>query len=65
MKLKNEGQTLDFDCVMTNYDNIFLQMEDDSDVVAVFHNENAEKETFEIPLAPFRLIRSHRTEVSK
>ena len=43
---------------MTNYHHYLESKElcDETDVVAVFHHEGTEKEAFELPLVPFRIL---------
>ena len=64
VKLEKEGRKLDCHCIITTYDDIFLEMKRDSnDMVAVFYQESDEKEVFELPLVPFILLAHSRTEV--
>ena len=50
LKKKNIG------CIMTNY-HVYCEMEKSSDgMVAVFYYEKAEKDAFELPLVPFKLL---------
>ncbi len=59
MKLKKQHEILAVRCIMTNYNNHFLETKElgnETDVVAVFHHQGTEKEAFELPLAPFRIL---------
>ena len=57
VKTKKQGTTLDINCIITIYDDIFLEMEEHgSDMVAVFHRESDKKEAFDLPLVPFNLL---------
>ena len=52
VKTKKHGKTLDVNCIITTYDDIFLEVEElADDMVAVFHHESDKKEAFELPLA--------------
>ncbi len=56
VKLEKKDEILDFRCIMTNY-HIFLETKQCcDDMVAVFHHEGTDKEAFELPLVPFKLL---------
>ena len=51
VKTIKKDKTLDRNCILTAYDDIFLEMDKHGgDMVAVFHHESDEKEAFELPL---------------
>ena len=56
VKLKEQKKVLDVHAIMTNY-HVYLEMKQyDTDMVAVFHYEDAGKSSSEIPLAPLKLF---------
>ncbi len=64
VKFKKKDEILDVRCIMTNYHD-FLESNEwpwgsETDIVAVFHREGTEKETFEIPLVPFIILAQNR-----
>ena len=47
-------------CILTTYDDIFLEMDEHGDgMVAVFHHEIDGKEAFELPVVSFKLPPKH------
>ncbi len=56
MKLEKQDEILDVHCIMTNYDVFHKKKEGGYDMVAVFHRQGTEKEDFELPLVPFRIL---------
>mgnify|MGYP002804052089 CR=1 FL=1 len=56
LKTIQKDKTLDKNCILTAYHDIFLEMDKHGgDMVAVFHHESDEKEAFELPLLSFKL----------
>jgi hypothetical protein len=50
-------------CIVTNY-HVFREMKEHGDgMVAVFHHENTEKESFELSLVPVMLLAHSKEEV--
>ena len=64
MKFKNKkDEVLNAYCIMTNY-HVFVEKEKSgAQMVAMFHHDSTEKESFELLLEPFRLVASSRKEV--
>lgn len=56
VKLNKQAKVIDVHAIMTNY-HVYLEMKQhDTDMVAVFHYEDAGKRSSEISLAPVELF---------
>ena len=63
VKLKKNGKVNDVHCIMTNH-HVYLEMIRRGDnMVAIFHYEDSEKKSFELPLVPFKLLARSSGEV--
>jgi hypothetical protein len=63
LKQKNVGNLVNVGCIMTNY-HVYAEMEESGDgMTAIFNHESTEKEAFEVPLVPFKLIARSKPEV--